>query len=329
MGKLKDNIYSLKREIAKRIITGNLGTIEEYEDRFLCTISKKPRKDKLKCHDVNNYPNLIRKYNLNKPITYIFNGIDFKNERCVIEGNSDINFLFINCSFGDGLNIDMCDSLRIIHSSIGKELRVVADTVSLSNVYNKSGKCLTLDIDIDANDVTIEESDFAEKGNKLEQAHFYINARNNLTLRRSHLGRQNNNDIVEIYTDTLTSDNSTFATPVPNKNPQYLMNKSHTMISAISEIKLYGNTDEMGNILIDSPSILVNGTRYRINESYNQSIYPEVNLQRIINPVSVKKLQLIEQLKKLRTKCEKRYNEKIKEYEAKLNREPLKRLLEK
>ena len=107
MSKLKDFIYLIKREYAKRKITGHLGKTEEYEDRILCYIEKKPKNNHLKCHGIDDYSNLAKKYKLDKPITYIFLCLDFNDEECVIEGDSDVNFFFNNCSFSEGLNINM------------------------------------------------------------------------------------------------------------------------------------------------------------------------------------------------------------------------------
>lgn len=111
-------INELKREKAIKKITGNLGFVIETEDKLICYVQKE------KCHfydgfAINSYviriedfkksnSDLVEKYNLNKQIVYVLDGITFnKKEPVIINVFDNASRLEIkNCRFDCGLVIN-------------------------------------------------------------------------------------------------------------------------------------------------------------------------------------------------------------------------------
>ena len=90
------NSHSLKNAIVKNLsnfvrsliiidITGNLGKIVEDEDKITCYVKKSKCKKERYCYTIvcngisKKNKELAKKYNINKPICYVLDGLKFKN----------------------------------------------------------------------------------------------------------------------------------------------------------------------------------------------------------------------------------------------------------
>ena len=111
MNKIKNQIFNKYRNYLIGVITDNMGKVEETENNFICYVDNKIFQDK-NYVIISNMDNLterrpfsvIEEYNLNKPIIYVFDGIDLN---CSIKFNVyDNNCIIIikNSSFS-GFNI--------------------------------------------------------------------------------------------------------------------------------------------------------------------------------------------------------------------------------
>ena len=188
-------LKNYKRKLALRSITGNMGRVVEDEDEIICYVrQKKLKKDCIilkGCRNFNN-ENITRKYGIDKPIHYIFDGLecssdiysydgiklDFRN--CYFKYCSYISLVgdceFENCTFASSLFYDIyADDITIKSSSIsvlaGYNRFHVAAIYKLSlidvdgigghfsknrSVYFSSGKeILFKDTNIDCLDISI------------------------------------------------------------------------------------------------------------------------------------------------------------------------------
>lgn len=189
-------LKNYKRKLALRSITGNMGRVVEDDDEINCYVRQKKLKNGciiLKgCRNFNN-ENITRKYGIDKPIHYIFDGLecssdiygydgiklDFRN--CYFKYCSYISLVgdceFENCTFASSLFYDIyADDITIKSSSIsvlaGYNRFNVAAIYKLSlidvnisndcysknrNVYFSSGKeILFEDTNIDCLDISID-----------------------------------------------------------------------------------------------------------------------------------------------------------------------------
>ena len=189
-------LKNYKRKLALRSITGNIGRVVEDEDEIICYVKqKKVGKGCIflgGCHSFDN-ENTARKYGMEKPIHYIFDGLkcssdiygydgiklDFRN--CYFKYCSYISLVgdceFENCTFASSLFYDIyADDITIKSSSIsvlaGYNRFNVAAIYKLSlidvnisndcysknrNVYFSSGKeILFEDTNIDCLDISID-----------------------------------------------------------------------------------------------------------------------------------------------------------------------------
>ena len=131
-------LKNYKRKLALRSITGNMGRVVEDEDEIICYVKqKKAGKGCIflgGCHSFDN-GNTARRYGIDKPIHYIFDGLkcssdiygydgiklDFRN--CYFKYCSYISLVgdceFENCTFASSLFYDIyADDITIKSSSI-------------------------------------------------------------------------------------------------------------------------------------------------------------------------------------------------------------------
>lgn len=108
---IKEKFVEMIRNYLKKKITGNLGDVCETEDKLICYV----RKEKcgiekshsgykiyhIDCVDFREkYKELVEKYNLNKQIVYVLDGLTFnRNEIAEITGIENIGIEIKNCKF--------------------------------------------------------------------------------------------------------------------------------------------------------------------------------------------------------------------------------------
>ncbi len=128
MDKIKNQILNKYRNCLIGIITNNMGKVKETEDNFICYVDNKIFRDK-NFVIMNNLDNLdekhiskIKKYNLDKPVIYVFDGINL---------NDNIHF-----------SIDGSNCTIIIRNSIFNGFRIsnYQGTCYLSNVIITSNE---------------------------------------------------------------------------------------------------------------------------------------------------------------------------------------------
>ena len=103
-------IYDMKRENTKRKLTSNLGRVVEEEDKLICYVNKRNLKKEqgkyfLRCWGTKLGAKKLKKYyDLDKPIIYIIDGIDFKFNQVYFFGDKNSLIIIRNCHFA----LDIC-----------------------------------------------------------------------------------------------------------------------------------------------------------------------------------------------------------------------------
>ena len=104
------------REILKRKFTGNLGKVEELDDRLICYVDgTKYTNFKYLCSGIMpNNKELAKKIGLDKPIYYVFDGIKFDCKELLIKGINNCNVIIKNCKFPWKIKIDVYGRCQIV-----------------------------------------------------------------------------------------------------------------------------------------------------------------------------------------------------------------------
>lgn len=142
--------HEIKRKAVKKKITGNLGFVIETEDKLICYV----RKEKcgieishsgykiyhIDCVDFREkYKELVEKYNLNKQIVYVLDGLTFnRNEIAEITGIENIGIEIKNCKFEFKFKVMTSGdcSLRnvIIEPIAGSKIYIGAKNITMNNI---------------------------------------------------------------------------------------------------------------------------------------------------------------------------------------------------
>ena len=91
-------------------------------------------------------------------------------------------------------------------------------------------------------------------------------------------------------------------------------------LTATDKVNL--QTDNFNSININAPTIVLNG-----EETSNEK--KSVVLKKITEPLSLKRLELVNLLKKIKTQCENINEKKVLEYEEQLSVQPVSKVLKK
>lgn len=286
-------LKNYKRKLALRSITGNMGRVVENEDEIICYVKrKKVGKDCIflnGCRSFDN-ENITRKYGIDKPIHYIFDGLecssdiysydgiklDFRN--CYFKYCSYISLVgdceFENCTFTSSLFYDIyADNLTIKSSSI-------SDLAGYNRFHVVARNKLSL-IDVDG----IGDYYF-----KIKNVYFSSD--------KEILFKNTNIDCLNISIDT------------------------EKIVSVNSNLRARKNanieSNEITGLVVDSPNIICND----INVSSGKMCLNKGNTL-----LDRKREDLINVLKEIRDKCKDINELKVKEVSEKIQGRPISKVL--
>lgn len=121
---------NLERKVALGNITGNLGKVIEYDDIIVCYVNKRSVLKDLFLFNYNSGKNsrLAKKYDLDKEIFYVFDGLEITHD---IYGFDNVSVLFKNCNFYANKFVKVDGYLKINNSNIETVLSmfIVANNV--------------------------------------------------------------------------------------------------------------------------------------------------------------------------------------------------------
>lgn len=264
-----------KRKQVLESITGDMGRVVETENEIICYVTQNSiRLFKLKetsiflfgCNDNKNI-DVAKKFNINKPVRYVFEGLRFSS--AIYGYASDVNVEFINCDFEYCMYIHLEGNCKIKNCIFSGALKM--------NIY--------------ANNLVLSSSEI----NSMMYDVFYIAARRQLTLTDMNIKQDGYSKFKKFYlssednilienTDVDCVDISIWAKRVTAVNSNLRASGSVTIES-----------DEVSNLVIDSPVIVYNDT----------NIYSgKININKKVTPLSKKRDELIQVLKEIETRCE-------------------------
>lgn len=307
MNKIKKEIYNLAREYVKRRITCNIGKVVEEEDKLICYVNKHDLKKNVYCYDIicngvsESTKQLAETYKLNKPILYVFNGIDFKKDYVRIYGYNNCEIVIKDCNFGMGLNINVDGKCTIENNefkSIYDWLNIYANNLTIKNMhidnyYRLVGKHLLISLGADDNLSIID----SEIGKLNTRTNVNMTAANKIVIANSIIAG-----------DVISCESKRFA---PYGNTKLLANES-ALIKA----------SQFNPININAPLITLNGNIFDGKDE-------PIMLRQLTDSLSLKRLEVLHLLKQLSKKCNDINEYKINRYSEKVNNHTIKKTLTK
>ncbi len=300
---IKKRLYIIGRNRAKIYLTGNLGPVIEEEKKLICYVKKnKIKKGKsdciIPCHGIEKTnKELAEEYKLNKPIEYIIENLEFE-KLVFIFGYNNCSVNIKNCTFNNGLLLNVKGKCTLDDTFIKsfEILQLYAKEMAIKNINisnSMSFACVSLCINI-------------ETDNKLD-------------IFNSNIGRENQKTAV--FLSSFNGINLAHTKIAGNKiecKSKSIISDIHSSLTASDNVKI--TTDDINQVNIISPNII-----------YNNKDFSSINntLEKVSNPLIIKRLELINLLKKLKNKCEKINIEKLEEYEIALNNESISKVLRK
>lgn len=236
----------------------------------------------------------MKKSNLNKPILYVIENINF-DKHVLIFGYNNCEVIIKNCNFEYGAYVWINGKCTIEDSSI-KEflsyLSIGADDLTIKNINLKNfGSNVGFYAD---NVINIIDSNI---GSKKEKTNISIMAVNGINLANSKIEGSK----INCKTKYIESD------------------KNSTLI-ATDNLDL--NRDNFNQLNIESPFITYNGKSLINNRR-------KIVLYKNDSPLRMKRLEFLEVLKKLKNKCALLNNRKIEETKKELDNQAIVKILKK
>ena len=296
--------FKIIRNYVAQYITGNLGKIVENEEKITCYIKKnRCKKEKynytIACFGITKKnQELAEKYNLNKPICYVIDGIEFDKDEVNIFGYDNCEVIIRNCTFDMGLHIR-------IHGKC-----------TLDNTFIREFHKLL----INANELLIKNMDIRNHlvlaGIKL---HIILGASEKLEINNSYIGKTKEKTKVSIIAPKqIEIYNSKISGDVVECESDKIISGKKSTIEATEKVNLRIN--EYYQINITSPNIDYNGNNI---DTENKSVI----LKKTKDPLKIKRFELIELLKRIKTQCEEINQKKLYEHSDNLSKEPISRVL--
>lgn len=306
MNKVFNNIlYNVTRPWAMKYLTGNLGKVVEDNQKITCYIKRsKVKKENysytIACFGVGeNRKKIAKIYNLNKPICYVIDNLKFKDHHVYIFGYNNCEVIIKNCDFGLNLNIYVNGKCVLDNSNI--------TTFSY--------------LSIGADELTIKNMDREQIDVLSTESKIYFGADDKLDIIDSNIGWDNKNINVSLLAgNELNIINSKINGKEVECESKTINVDEKSSLTAADKVKL--QTDNFNSINIGAPTIILNG-----EEILNKK--QSVVLQKITEPITFKRLELINLLKKVKSQCEKISIGKVLEYQEELNVKPSSKILKK
>ena len=289
-----DKMSEYKRRLYLRYITGNIGFVRETNDAIICYV----KEDKIDNGILMDLSKRSKEVNLDKKIYYVFDNIvTYKRLNILSQDNSEI--IIKDCDFKTGLQIG-CAGKCIIDNSFFKlsgfgynRHNIIANELELKNLKENM---------IDFN------GDY-ELG---------ICVKEKLTLKNSNLST-NSRSILLISDNILNIDNSSINSSLITIIAPKICTKRKAEINSDS-IKIY--TEDFDSINIITSHLEINGEFIDTSDK-------NITLRKIVNDVEKKRLELIGCLKKIKTKVDEKNQNRLNDYQKKLENKPVKTLLKK
>ena len=303
MDKLKKALYNITRPYAKKYLTGHLGKVVEDNEKITCYVKRSKIKKKdynytVACFGIGgNHKKVAKAFNLNKPICYIIDGIDLKKHKVYIFGYNNCEVIIKNCNFG----LDLC-----VHVN-GK------CTLENTNITTFSY------LSISAKDLVIKNMNRDQIKSFVSSSSICFGADNRIDVIDSNIGNQNEDVTISLVsTNELNIINSKIAGKIVNCKSSSINTDEKSSLTATDRINL--QTDEFSKIKMETPTVVLNG-----EEMINKN--KKVVLEKVTEPLELKRIELINLLKKIKNKCEIINSKRIWQYQEELDIQPISKVL--
>lgn len=305
MNKLKKILYNAARQYLKKQFTNNLGKVVEDDEKITCYVKKSKIKNNkyncsIACFGIKEEEKDIAKaYNLNKPICYVIDGIELKKYNTYIFGYDNCEVIVNNCNFGFGLSIS-------VHGKC---------TLSNTNIRTFSH------LSIGANELIIKDMESNQINVVGSEYRFLFGADDKMEIVNSNIGNQEKNiKISMLATNELNVINSNIVGKEIECKSVTINTDEKSSLIATDNVNL--QTNNCNPINISAPEIVFNGEK--IENEKNSILLKKMN-----EPLTQKRFELVNILKKLKSQCENINSEKVLEYQEKLNVQPVSKVLKK
>lgn len=305
MNKFKKALYDVTRIYAKRYLTGNLGKVVEEDEKITCYVKRSKIKKKdyhytIACFGIGEEQEKVAKaFKLNKPICYVIDSIDLKKHKVYIFGYNNCEVIIKNCNFGLDLHIHVNGKCTLDNTNITtfSYLSIGANELVIKNMDSEQIRVVSSESNIGfgANDkIDVIDSNV---GNKKKNIKVSFTATNGLNIANSSItGKE-----VECESSVINVDES-------------------SSLTATDKVALKAN--DFNPININAPIIVLNG-----EEIANEK--ETVVFKKITDPLLLKRLELVNLLKRVKNECESINSEKVSEYKEELDVQPISKVLKK
>lgn len=307
MNRIKKTLYDLARNDAKKYLTNNLGKVVEEDDRLICYVEKSRVKKKdyrytIACLGIGKEKyrkEMAKKFQLDKPICYVINGLELKRNNVYIFGYDDCEVIIKNCNFE--LNY-------FIHIHVNGKCTL--DNTNIKSFSNLS---------ISANELIIKNI----RDNQIEildsKSNIGFGANDRIDVIDSNIGSKKKNIKVSfLATNGLNITNSNISGKEVECEASVINVDEKSLLTAANKVSL--NTNDFNPITINAPIIALNGEEM-VNEK------EKVVLKKITNSLDLKRLELINLLRKTKEECELLNSENASKYKEALDVHPISRIL--
>lgn len=305
MNKFKKILYIVTRPYAMNYLTGNLGNVVEDEEKLTCYVKRSKVKKKdynytIACFGIGENKDrkkIEKAYKLDKPICYVIDGLEFKKHQVYVFGYNDCEVIIKNCSFG----LDLC-----VH---------VNGKCTLDNTDIKTFSYLS----INANELVVKNMSSDQIEVMGSKSHIGFGASDKIDVIDSNVGNKKKNIRVSFTaTNGLNISNSNITGKEVECESSVINVDESSSLTATDKVAL--KTNDFNPININAPIIVLNG-----EEIANEK--ETVVFKKITDPLSLKRLELVDLLKRVKNECESINSEKVSEYKEELDVQPISKVL--
>lgn len=302
---IDQKINNVKRKIFLIHLTNNLGKIVEDEEKITCYVKKSRCKKEryyytIACRGIDKKNKaLTEKYNLNKPICYVIDGLEFEKDKVNIWGYDNCEVIIRNCKFGFDLSMH------------------INGKCTLENTFIRAFGRLWLG----ATEFIIKNMDIRNHLSGATDLQIELGADEKMEINNSSIGRIKEGTKVFItLPKKLEIYNSKIAGEIVKCESVKIIAGKKSSIEATKKVDL--KVKDFYEINITSPTINFNGNTINSDKK-------DVILKRTTEPIKVKRFELIELLKEIKNECEKTNKEKTEEYHSNLTKQQISKVLKK
>jgi len=320
--KTDSKIYNFLRQYYIKDMIGNIGTIIEDDDKFICQVEQKKlernkKEEKTEFYELTlkgrmipigeSTDELMKKFHIEKPVEYIFDGIVFNSNLKFSAMNCTV--IFKNCTFNCGLRIKFADKVILENNKY----------IDNTGIYNYGNSFL---YGRSINELVIKNDNFLNsyESQKYDNNKFGINiCTNKLTIINSNILVENDGQININSKDTTIEKTNIMGNEI-YLDSKHLTTPDSMFISKNGIIIENKECDFSGKV--KSPVIIYNGIEINTN---NETFHIDNELCNL----RVSRQQLLEQLQRLKKHCNETNFNQMQELKKELDSKPISKVLKK